>query len=257
MALEEVKPAFGAQEDELSACCRNGIILWGDEIKHLLHNVSVLARQVRDNVNTSVLSVLLHGPSASGKTALAAHIALQEMFPFMKLITPNSFVGHSEASKCHQIANVFNDAYKSQLSIVIIDCIERLLDFTRIGPRFSNVILQAILVLVKKAPPKDRKILIIGTTSEFGFMQESGVASAFHTNFEVPLVSSASHMRAVLSERSDFPVQEVDLVTRSLIDPIGIKHLLLATEMATEFSGGRPITCDTFLNCLRDCGFQS
>ena len=49
---------------------------------------------------------------------------------------------------------VFDDAYKSQLSCVVVDDIERLLDYVPIGPRFSNLVLQALLVLLKKPPPK-------------------------------------------------------------------------------------------------------
>lgn len=57
-------------------------------------------------------------------------------------------------------------------SSVVIDNIERLMDFTPIGPRFSNAVLQALLVLVEKTPAKDdRRLLIIATTSEFEFMK--------------------------------------------------------------------------------------
>lgn len=54
------------------------------------------------------------------------------------------------------LIQVFDDAYKSQLSCVVVDDIERLLDYVPIGPRFSNLVLQALLVLLKKAPPKVR-----------------------------------------------------------------------------------------------------
>lgn len=37
---------------------------------------------------------------------------------------------------------MFEDAYKSPLSIVILDDIERLLEYVAIGPRFSNAVLQ-------------------------------------------------------------------------------------------------------------------
>lgn len=55
----------------------------------------------------------------------------------------------------HTSHQVFRDAYKSPLSIVIIDEIERLLEYVSIGPRFSNTVLQALLVLLKKAPPQE------------------------------------------------------------------------------------------------------
>lgn len=54
---------------------------------------------------------------------------------------------------------IFDDAYKSQLSCVVVDDIERLLDYVPIGPRFSNLVLQALLVLLKKPPPKVRILL--------------------------------------------------------------------------------------------------
>lgn len=59
-------------------------------------------------------------------------------------------------SACAPCCQVFDDAYKSQLSCVVVDDIERLLDYVPIGPRFSNLVLQALLVLLKKAPPKVR-----------------------------------------------------------------------------------------------------
>lgn len=68
---------------------------------------------------------------------------------------------HPQA-KASQITKVFEDAYKSPLSVVILDDIERLLEYVAIGPRFSNTILQALLVLVKRMPPPGRKLLIIG-----------------------------------------------------------------------------------------------
>lgn len=55
---------------------------------------------------------------------------------------------------------IFDDAYKSQLSCVVVDDIERLLDYVPIGPRFSNLVLQALLVLLKKPPPKVRVLLL-------------------------------------------------------------------------------------------------
>ena len=43
---------------------------------------------------------------------------------------------------------------QSPLSMVVLDDIERLLEFVPIGPRFSNALLQTLLVLLKKQPPQ-------------------------------------------------------------------------------------------------------
>lgn len=39
---------------------------------------------------------------------------------------------------------------QSPQSIVILDDVERLVEYVAIGPRFSNTILQTLLVLIKK-----------------------------------------------------------------------------------------------------------
>ena len=80
-------------------------------------------------------------------------------------------VGFSEAQKIHAISKVFSDSSKSPMSVVVVDNIERLLgewehppqmelivtaciDWTPVGPRFSNAVLQTLMVLMAKRPPK-------------------------------------------------------------------------------------------------------
>lgn len=75
-------------------------------------------------------------------------------FPFIKLISPEDMVGFNESQKIAHLNKIFNDSYKSPLSIIVIDQLERLFDYVPIGPRFSNNVLQAILVLLSKRPPK-------------------------------------------------------------------------------------------------------
>ena len=68
----------------------------------------------------------------------------------MSQISAETMVGQSESSKCSAIAKVFDDATKSPLSLILLDDIERLMEYVAIGPRFSNVVLQAILILVSR-----------------------------------------------------------------------------------------------------------
>ena len=48
------------------------------------------------------------------------------------------------------------------MSIIVLDDLERLLEYVPIGPRFSNTILQVLLVLLKKQPPQGRRLLVLG-----------------------------------------------------------------------------------------------
>ena len=66
-----------------------------------------------------------------------------------------------EGGKYSSISTIFEDGYKSPSSIIILDNIEKLIEYIKIGPRFSNLILQTILVYIKKLPPKKGKKVLI------------------------------------------------------------------------------------------------
>lgn len=70
------------------------------------------AFQVRSSDNTPLVTCLLEGPAGTGKTALAATLAIESGFPFVKVVSAEAMVGYSEQAKCSQIAKVFDDAYK-------------------------------------------------------------------------------------------------------------------------------------------------
>lgn len=152
-ALDEVKPLFGAAEEELGQRVLGGIIHFSPFINDILEEARLYINQVRKG-SSPVLSVALHGPPGSGKTALAAKMAIDSEFPFIKLVSPEDMVGFSEMQKVQQLDKTFRDAYKSPLSIIVIDNIELLVDWVPIGPRFSNTVLVALKVLLAKQPPK-------------------------------------------------------------------------------------------------------
>ncbi|RAL59937.1 hypothetical protein DID88_000563 [Monilinia fructigena] len=75
--------------------------------------------------------------SGSGKTALAAAMAKSSEFPFIKLVSAENMVGFGDAQKIQYLNKVFMDAYKSPQNIVVIDNIERIIEWVPIGPDFQ------------------------------------------------------------------------------------------------------------------------
>ncbi|KAF6021218.1 hypothetical protein EB796_020477 [Bugula neritina] len=95
-ALQDIKPAFGSSEESLEPLMTNGIQEWGDPVHEVFKYSQVLLREARNSDETPLVSVLIEGPPQSGKTALAAKIALDSQFPFTRVCTPEKMIGFTE-----------------------------------------------------------------------------------------------------------------------------------------------------------------
>ena len=166
-ALGETNPDFGNKDgEEWRAHYRNGVFPYGQAFTDLWSVLLRLVNQTRVSERTPLLSVLLEGPTATGKTAVAAKLCAESNFPFIRMVSADSMIGMGESQKCSALLRVFSDAYKSPLSIIFVDDIERIIDYSPIGPRFSNTIVQTLLILLKKIPPvPERRLMVIATTS--------------------------------------------------------------------------------------------
>jgi vesicle-fusing ATPase len=240
-ALEEVKPAFGVSEEELSGCIQYGIIHYSPTINEILKEGQLFVKQVGEADATPVFSVLVHGPPASGKTALAARIAIDSGFPFIKLLSPEDMIGFSEMAKVQHISKVFSDAYKSRTSVVVVDNIERIIDWVPIGPRFSNTVLQTLMVCLRKQPQKGRRLLVIATTTERAVLKQLDLYNSFNSDIMVPTVNTYDELQQILEQSDAFSPPEIQQalegiggITDDKKIGVGIKRILLGIETAKQ-----------------------
>ena len=147
------RSAFGVAEEELERAIRHGIIPFSPHIERIRDDGRFFAKQIASG-KQELFSVLLYGPNSAGKTALAADIALNSQFPFIKMVTAKNMIGMGEQSKIDYIRRAFNDAWKSRQSIIIMDEIETMIEYTPVGPRFQSGVLSAIGLLMRTVPPK-------------------------------------------------------------------------------------------------------
>jgi len=258
MALGDVQPKFGAKSQELKAYYRNGFVPYGEIFDSLMSILERLVEQVRTSTKTPLMSVMLSGPTSSGKTAIAAKLAVDSGFPFVRMITADEMIGYSDVSKCQHIHKAFMDSYKSPLSLIFLDDIERIIDYVPIGPRFSNVVLQTLLVLLKKIPPDggDRRLLVIGTTSCSHLLEDLGLMSVFSVVQSVPLLDDPSSVSEVLRVAAHLSEKEARSIAREIKKPIGIKQLLMVAEMAKQgVEDGHRVRTSVFLECLHTVGY--
>ncbi|KVI10498.1 AAA+ ATPase domain-containing protein [Cynara cardunculus var. scolymus] len=205
-ALHEVIPSFGASMDDLERC-----------------RTMLLTEQVKVSRGSPLVTVLLEGPSGSGKTAMAATVGIGSDFPYVKIISAESMIGLSEASKCAQIV-------------------------------------KTLMVLLKRLPPKGKNMLVIGTTSEVSFLDSVGICDAFSVTYHVPTLKTED-AKKVLQQIKVFSDDDIDAAAEALND-MPIKRLYMVVEMAAQgeygggaeaiYSGKETIQISHFYDCLQD-----
>ena len=238
-AFDDVKPSFGVSEDQMQKRLRGGIIHFSKAINEILEEAKLIVKQVSQPESTPLYSTILYGPPGSGKTALATQIALDSGYPFIKMCSPDDMIGFNESMKIEHMRRIFDDAYKSPLSIVVIDNIERIIDWIPIGPRFSNSVLQTLMVLLKKEPPKGRGLLILTTTSERSVLQQLDVFKSFDEAIAVPNVRSYDELGFIMQQSRVFTdvgraIGELRDVTQNDSVDVGIKKILFAIKKSAQ-----------------------
>lgn len=275
-ALTEVRPAYGVSEAELEEAVRLGVIPYAGHINATIQEMMRVVGMIKQDPNKFSTSVLFHGPRGSGKTALAAHIATQSDFPFVKMVTPADLVGYrDDFAKKDYVHKAFTDAYKSPVSILILDDFERLIGWNPIGSRYSNVMLEALTTLIVSKPPKVRRfrnhkawktltwlqnhrLLIFVTTSKASVLKMLEVYQDFAKKVAVPAVSNLRELGNVLHESQSFNNADINQIIGMLQERtggdnvgVGIKTILdCIFESKTEAQTGGAV--ETFVDLMVD-----
>lgn len=264
MALSEIKPAFGISSEELEFYLSQEIINYGASFDKLVNTCRSFIKQIKNSNRTNMLSILLNGSIGSGKTTLAAFLAQESGFSYVKILSADKMIGFSEQAICNIINKTFQDAYKSQQSIIIIDNIERLIQLVHIGPRFSNTILQALLVLVKRQPPSGKKLLIVGTSSlcreESDLLDTLEISNVFSVIISMPQLTKQNirqvcEMSKYIEEYEKNNIGHfIDPILEIIPESISIKKLLLVIEMAcTRTDMENDPLINKFEQSINDC----
>ena len=99
-------------------------------------------------------------------------------------------------------------------------------DYVSVGPRFSNAVLQTLLVLLRNLPPKDHRLLVIGTTSAKREMDMMDLCSTFQSMVEVPAIH---HKHQVVKVVSEIVSCSMWLLCgwRGFVDTVSVVHFLI------------------------------
>lgn len=88
------------------------------------------------------------------------------------------------------MTKIFNEAYKSTKSLIILDNIEELIEYVPTGPDYNNRFMQALIVLVKRIPTNPEcHLLVIATSSNYRALELLDIDKYFAVKLKVPLLT--------------------------------------------------------------------
>ena len=91
-------------------------------------------------------------------------------------------------------------------------------------------------MLLTKAPPNDRRLLIISTSSKPNVLEAMGMMDVFQAQIKVPMLQQ-SDVASVLTDQNVCEPHDVEASAAVFDQPIGVKQLLIIIEMARQNAG--------------------
>merc|ERR1719259_798762 len=251
----DVKPSLGTSDEPLNKFIERGVIEWGD-IGELLEKGRMFVNQARSPQTSSRLCMLLEGAPNAGTSALAAYLAKNSEFPFVKVITSRDMVGFTESAKCLRINKIFDDAYRSEMSCIFLNDIEQLMGYSPVGPRYQSLVLDALYSLLSSSPPKGRKLLVICSSKRREVLKEFGLLPLFTAVLRVPYIQQVEDVRTVLQSSQVMTPQEIGKVVSHLSTggrvSVGVKKLLALQDALAVLPNDPQQRVNTFCALCED-----
>jgi vesicle-fusing ATPase len=159
-SLREIKPQFGTRSTLIDIICSTELEFYSDEYKETYADISNKMQALKSG---NRLSLLLSGPNYIGKTKMVAHLAKDSDYNCVKFINAES-LSNSYAKDIY-LNDLVESGLKSQSCIFILDSIEKIIEYSKLGNIYNNKILQSIYILLDKIIDPANKIIVLITSS--------------------------------------------------------------------------------------------
>jgi vesicle-fusing ATPase len=157
-SIMEIKPQFGSVSSIVETLCSTPFSLYSemyeDTYNDILYRISHLK-------NGNKQSFLLVGPHYCGKTVMAAQLAKQSNYNCIKFINAESLM--NSMMKEMALNDIVDMGMKSDSCIIILDSIEKIIEYSKLGNLYNNKILQTIYIILDRVI-QNNKLTIIMTS---------------------------------------------------------------------------------------------
>jgi vesicle-fusing ATPase len=164
-AVKEIKPQFGSVSNEIDIMCSKEFILYSNAYKEVYDKVS---EKISNLSGGKLLTLLIHGDHYIGKTTLACQIAKKSDINCVKFINSETLI--NSYNKDQLLYDIFNTCYKSESFCIILDSVEKIISYSKLGNAYDNKTLQVIYTILSKIMDTEKKGVILLTSSKSDLM---------------------------------------------------------------------------------------
>jgi len=198
IAINENKPAFGNKEDVLVE--PYGIADFS-ELSPIIEEATTIVNAFINNNTQHKLVLTIDGQTRGcGATSIASYLAKLTNYPYVRLVNANKLLGLSDSEKISKLQTVFNEATRSNNSVIILDDISSIIEL--IDDTYSNILrynsslVQALKVLITTTTTTTTtttgKLFILCTHPVNMLFDKSPHT---HLQFKLPLVNPSKEFK--------------------------------------------------------------
>jgi vesicle-fusing ATPase len=193
-SIEEINPKFGKTSKEINIICNKRFDLYSNDYKKVYEDVN---KKINELERGNLLSILIQGDKYVGKTTLACNIAKESNYSCIKLVNAELLLNNNKEQLLYE---KFDEGYKSENLILILDSVEEIIEYSKLGNIYSNKILQIIYILLNKVIEKNKKVVILLTSNNKQLMNTIDIVSRCNYIYNINDTTTVESNNLMISE---------------------------------------------------------
>ncbi len=200
-ALKELQPQWTTNKKSLERHVPHGIIIFDDSVKKVQETLISSIKTLQSSSTISTFKAVLEGESGCGMTAMAVYTALNSTFSHVQVVSLQTVIGKTEHEQCQHLINLFQKARRFRHSFLILDDLDRLVQYTAISKTFSIPLVNTLMSLLREHHVDgDYNHVVFATTSQVECLCNTGLISCFDVQVRMPPVETMAALTKILDD---------------------------------------------------------